>query len=182
MTERVKILTWENISLVVPEKQDVDLWYRWVNDIETSAFILVTFWKITYREDEEDYYEKMRNEKDGVVFCIYLEKEKKVIWNVWLSKISYMDMNCMLWISIFDKDNQDKWYGTEAMKLVLKYAFEVLGLNKVKLNYVDFNTRAKKIYEKLWFKEVWRLKNEKYMMWKFHDDVIMEIFKEEFKL
>jgi hypothetical protein len=25
-----------------------------------------------------------------------------------------------------------------------------------------------------------RLKNEKYMMWKFHDDVIMEIFKEEF--
>lgn len=182
MTERVKILTWERISLVVPEKQDIELWYRWVNDIETALYIWSNFWKVIYRENEEEFYDNLIKEKDNNTFCIYIEKESKVVWYIALTDINYRDRNASILIAIFDKENQNKWYWTEAMKLILKYAFEVLWLNKVQLWYLWTNVRAKKVYENIWFKEVWRLRDDVYAMWKFHDKVIMEIFKEEFKL
>lgn len=36
------------------------------------------------------------------------------------------------------------------------------------------------IGEKVWFKEVWNFKNDIYAMWKYHNHIFMEIFKEEF--
>ena len=39
MTNRVKILEGELVSLVVPEKEDIQLWYEGVNDIETQLYL-----------------------------------------------------------------------------------------------------------------------------------------------
>lgn len=35
---RVIIMEWNPISLIVSEKQDVELWYKWVNNIETQSY------------------------------------------------------------------------------------------------------------------------------------------------
>lgn len=180
MEERVKVLIWEKISLVVPEKKDINLWYKWVNDIETQTFISANFWKIFYKEDEEEYYENLRKKENDITFSIMINENWKIIWNTSLHNISYKNRNCLFWISIFDKENQNKWYWTETVKLVLKYAFEVLWLNKVKLTYVWLNERGKKVYERVGFREVGRLKDEVYIKWSYYDDVLMEIFREEF--
>jgi len=42
-------------------------------------------------------------------------------------------------------------YGTEAMRVVLQYGFDGLGLNKISLDVLEYNTRALRTYERLGF-------------------------------
>lgn len=44
-----------------------------------------------------------------------------------------------------------KGYGSEATKAVVDYGFEVIGLHRITLHVVDFNTRAQRVYGKLGF-------------------------------
>lgn len=178
--ERVKILSWDKVSLVVPEKEDVKLWYKWVNDIENQMYLWSMFWRIISEKSEEEFFENLNKTDDNITFSIYVEEINKSIWNIWLIKLDYKSSNAELWIAIFDKENQNKWYWTEAIKLIQKYVFEILWLNKFYLRYISFNTRAWKVYEKCWFKSVWIMKKHEYRMWSYHDIVIMEILKEEY--
>lgn len=146
--ERVKIVNWKNISLVVPEKQDVDIWYRWLNNPEIQAYLWFMFWSIISKENEESYYDKLNKDKEQLTFSIYIESENKVIWNISLMKIDFRNMHRELWIAITDEENLSKWYWTESINLVLKYAFEVLWLNKIYLRLTSKNERAKRVYDK----------------------------------
>lgn len=178
--ERIKVLSWEKVSLIVPEKEDTKIWYAWVNDIETQSYLGSMYGEIITLEDEEEYYESIRKDTSTKLFCIYTEEFKKVIWNISLMWVDYKNRKAELWIAIFDKESQNKWYGTESIKLMLKYAFEVLWLNKVNLRFVEFNKRAQAVYVKIWFKQVWRLKKEIFINWKLHDYILMEIFAKDF--
>jgi len=148
MNTRVKILTWERVSLVVPEKQDAEIWQRWLNNPEIQSYLWVIFGSIISKEREETYYEKLNKDNSQLTFSIYIEEIDKIIWNISLMKIDYRNMHTELGIAITDLENQDKWYGTESIKLILKYAFEILGLKKVYLKLIDTNTRAKKSMKK----------------------------------
>ena len=44
-----------------------------------------------------------------------------------------------------------KGYGSEAAKAVVDYGFDVVGLHRITLHVVDFNTRAQRVYGKLGF-------------------------------
>ena len=178
--KRVIVMKWTKVSLVVPEKQDIDLWYEWMNNINIAKNLLNSFWNIWYREDEEDFYEKQKNDKDNIMFSIYLNNEERVIWNISLNWIDKLSRKSQLWISIFNEDKLSKWYWSEAIRLLLKYAFDLLGLNKVFLDHIEFNERANRAYKKVWFKEVWRYKNHHYVMWKYYDSILMEIFNDNF--
>lgn len=178
--KRIKILEWDKISLVVPDRQDIEIWYKWVNNIETQSYLWTVFWTIISRESEEKHFEWLNKDNTQLTFSIYINIEKKVIWNISLMKIDYKNRRAELWIAIFDNDNQNKWYWSEAIRLIQKYIFEVLWLNKLYLRYISNNTRAWKVYSKLWFKETWRLKEHNYVLWEYRDDVLMEIMKTEY--
>ncbi len=178
--KRIKMLESERIALVVPEKEDAQVWYEWINDIETQAFI-TNFWNILHKETEEEYYETLRKNKSQKTFSIFVKDSGKIIGNISLFDINNISRNTTLGIMICDKEEQNKWYGTESMKLILKYAFEILGLHKVSLHYVDFNTRAGKVYEKVGFSEIGRQKEQRYIYGKYHDSVLMEIMRSEYE-
>ena len=178
--KRIKVLEWKRVSLVVPEKQDINLWYEGMNNLEISKNIVFNFWKVWHLEDEENYYEIQRKNNDTQMFCIYLNDEKEVIWNISLSKINKLSRNAEFWVVIFKEDKLGKWYWTEAVKLILKFSFEIIWLHKIYGRYVWFNERAWKSYQKVWFKEVWIFKEQEFLMWKYYDSILIEIFRDEF--
>lgn len=55
---------------------------------------------------------------------------------------------------IIDPELRGKGYGTLMMKLLLKYAFEIAGVESVKLSVFDCNPAARKCYENAGFHEV----------------------------
>lgn len=179
MAERVKIHTRDWVSLVVPEKQDIDVWYRWMNNQNIVQFLWPTFWKLYSREAEEKFYDSLNKDNTDIVFCIYDEESEKVIWTFWLHEIDYVSRKAKFWIVIMDLDNTSKWIGTKAVKMWLTHAFDVLWLNKIHWCVVATNERALRCYEKCGFQEVWRLKNHEYRMGKYHDEILIEVFNDE---
>jgi RimJ/RimL family protein N-acetyltransferase len=55
-------------------------------------------------------------------------------------------------IGIGDRAHWGKGYGTDAMKLCLRYAFMELGAERVSLGLHEYNPRAQRAYEKVGFK------------------------------
>ncbi|MEU2949244.1 GNAT family N-acetyltransferase [Nocardiopsis alba] len=74
-----------------------------------------------------------------------------------------------------------KGYGTAATDAVLEYAFETVGLHRVALEVFDFNTRARRSYEKSGFvrEGVWR----GHLRWDgaWHDAILMSILDDEYR-
>lgn len=56
-----------------------------------------------------------------------------------------------LGIVIGDEENWEQGYGSEASGLILDYGFSKLGLHRVELLVLEFNKRARRVYEKLGF-------------------------------
>lgn len=174
--ERPIILKWTNVSLGVFEKGDIEVAYKWMNNLELIKYSSRI--KTITREAEEEYFSKMKDRPHDFVIILNITNEVMG----WLGLIEYneFDRNGTIWIMMYSDNYTWKGFWTEAMRLYLKYCFEYLWLHKVKLHFKSFNERAKRLYVKSWFKEVARFKEDIYHLWKYYDMVWMELFKTEY--
>jgi len=179
MSDRVIITSWEKVALVVPEKQDIDMWYKWINNPEINKYLI--FWNTIWsREAEEGFYDSLNKEGWNKAFCIMSLNTGDVIWNIEFHNIDNLHGRADLWIAIFKQEEHSKWFGTEAIKLILDYWFKVQNYRKVKLEYYWWNKAWEIVYNRIWFKEIGRNKEDYYTQGKYEDRVMMEIFKDEF--
>jgi len=81
--------------------------------------------------------------------------------------------NYRIWLA--GPDTYGEGYGTEATGLVLDYAFGVAGLHRVSLGVLDFNPRAKRVYEKCGFQLEGRLRDAVRWEDEWHDELVMSV-------
>src|SRR5215211_5828315 len=82
-------------------------------------------------------------------------------------------------IGIGERDFWSKGYGTDAMKLCLRYAFLELGVQRVALGLHGYNTRALRSYEKAGFRLEGRTRQDVLREGKRSDTLWMGILREE---
>jgi len=97
---------------------------------------------------------KKEQEKDGLrdlVFMIESVKEAKPIGFVALDGIQWSHGEAWLGIGIGERAYRGQGLGTEAVRLILQYAFTELNLHRVSLSVFEYNPRALRSYEKAGF-------------------------------
>lgn len=82
-------------------------------------------------------------------------------------------------IGIGDRDSWSKGFGTDAMKLALRYAFLELGLQRVSLTLHEYNSRAQRSYEKAGFRLEGRTRREMMREGRRTDVLWMGVLREE---
>jgi len=92
------------------------------------------------------------NNGSGALFMVHTVADERVIGFIELAGFDWAARSGWVGIGIGDPDYRGKGYGTEAMQLVLDYAFRGLNLNRVSLNVFAFNKRAIRSYEKCGFR------------------------------
>lgn len=80
---------------------------------------------------------------------------------------------------MLDKNATGQGYGTEAVSLLCRFAFEEMNLHKLKATVFDFNTAAIRCYEKCGFVQEGVLKDEVYREGKYHSAIVMALYKTE---
>jgi len=120
----------------------------------------------------------MHSSPNDYVFAIQ-EKDGKYIGNIGLHRINWRDKNCMLGIFIGEIEEWNKGNGTDAIKTILKYAVNKLGLHKINLHVYEYNPRAIRVYEKCGFKKEGLLKEGHYYNGKYWDVIIMGILNRD---
>ncbi len=175
-----RMLETANIYLRPVEKEDMDLIYRALQNPEIRR--LTGAKNIATKPQLEQYFERINSDNNRVDFTICLKENNEVIGDIALMNISQSNRSAVTRIAISKEAYFGKGYGTEAMKLMLDYAFGVLNLHRVQLDVYSYNERAIKSYEKVGFKVEGRIRDELYYNHQYHDSIIMGILEDEYRM
>jgi len=114
-------------------------------------------------------------------FSIHTLAEDRVIGFLDLAGFDWISRSAWVGIGIGDEAYWGKGYGTDAMRILLRYAFTALNLHRVNLNVFGYNERAVRSYLKCGFVEEGRqrqLLNRGDQRW---DVIYMGILKKEWE-
>ncbi|WP_142992011.1 GNAT family N-acetyltransferase, partial [Staphylococcus haemolyticus] len=92
--------------------------------------------------------------------------------------LDWVNRNSELFIYIGDEEYWGKGYGTQALELIIKFAFNNLNLHMLYLEVFSYNKNATKTYERLGFKQDGILRQSKFQDGKYYDKIIMSKINE----
>lgn len=160
------------------DRRHIPIYLRWMNDPEVTRG-LGRGGPFT-REMEEDWFERASTDKTGVHFAIYELETLRPIGTVGLDGIDHYHASATFGISIGEKSCWNRGYGTEATRLTLDYAFNMLNLQNVMLSVYSFNPRAQRAYEKAGFRVIGRQRRAIPLAGDRYDVILMDAIPEEF--
>ncbi len=103
-----------------------------------------------------------------------------VIGDVALQNIDRVNRKCSIGMGIAKLENRSKGYGQQALKLMLHYGFQYLGLERITANTLDVNIGAQRSLEKCGFALEGRERKSVYLNAEMHDRLNYAILKEEY--
>jgi RimJ/RimL family protein N-acetyltransferase len=170
-------LSGDRIYLKLLNPRDVSTAYaEWMNDSEVTQFLESRWKKYTIKEIK-DYVLKMNSSKDNYLFGIFLKDSKQHFGNIKIGAINPIHRFADVGLLIGNKSLWGKGYATEAIKLVTKYVFKELKLNKLFAGIYSNNIASYKAFMKAGYKEAGRLKKHYFCSGKFVDKIIVEKIK-----
>lgn len=170
------------IRLRAPERSDLPTFVRWINDPEITSGLLLSL-PMSLAE-EETWFEAMVQrppEEHTLVIEAPCPEGWTSIGSCGIHDISWKDRVGEVGILIGEKNYWGKGYGTEAMRLLVRYGFDVLNLNRIFLQVFDNNPRAIRSYEKVGFVHEGRLRQDVYKNGSYHDVLVMGILRSEWR-
>jgi len=166
-----KKIVGERLYLSPMNVEDAETYVKWMSD-RTVTDNLGNTSRICTLPGEKEYIESRKS--SDYDFSIILNDDT-IIGNISLMDVNLVSRKATLGIFIGEEENRSKGYGTEAMKLLVDYGFNILGLHNIDLNVFAFNEQAIRAYEKVGFKEYGRRHESYFLDGKFHDEISMEI-------
>ncbi|WP_240666772.1 GNAT family N-acetyltransferase [Longirhabdus pacifica] len=180
MGEHVKFLVGDLVYLRPPEQSDVDLFYNGLYRSEETR-ILTGSQKIFFKSEIHKYFDTKAGDDSSIFLLIVNKENDEVIGDIGINGIDRINRNGWIRIAINDEADFGKGYGTEAMQLLLDYAFGVVQLHRIELHVYTFNERAIKSYEKLGFKREGVLREVLFYNHEYHDAISMSILEQEYR-
>lgn len=112
-------------------------------------------------------------------FPIRTLDDDNLIGFVGLSDVNWVHGDAWVGIGLGERDYWGNGYGTDAMRVILRYAFQELNLHRVTLGVFEYNERARRSYEKAGFSIEGRIRGEVLRQGRRWDTFIMGILREE---
>jgi RimJ/RimL family protein N-acetyltransferase len=177
----VPSLRGEHVYLRPAERADIDLFVRWFSDAETTRYLAVRapFSKAM----EEKWFEEMlgRHGKEVYHFVICLLADDRPIGTVGFHHVNQEDGHASFGISIGEKAEWSKGYGTDALRAICDFGFGQLRLERIELDVYEPNARAQRSYEKAGFVTEGTLRHAHFSDGRHHDVLRMSLLRGEWE-
>jgi len=153
----------------------------WRRDSEFIRLMSTRPMRLGSQKDAQKSLEKELEEQelDQHWFTIRTLTEDKLLGDIGLYVVSWPGRDAFVTLGLGERDFWGKGYGTDAMNLILRYAFMEVNLQRVTLTVFEYNPRAIRSYEKAGFCHEGRLRkflNREGRRW---DMLFMSILREE---
>src|SRR5690606_27307277 len=179
---RLATLLGDRIALREYRISDLDSISQWVNDPEITNTLSDVFLYPHSRNESETYLNVIMEGKSSTKSFVIAEKDSlEYIGQIDLFNLDWKNRFAVMAIVIGKKEYLGKGYGSEAIRVLQKFAFEELNLNRIELDVYDYNARAYKCYLKCGFKEEGRMRQKLFKNGRYRDVIRMAILKEEFE-
>jgi len=148
----IDLLRGELIRLTVEDPETLaKLVSQWSADSEYSRLL---DWDPARRhsaKNAQKWFEKQAEDDNSYLFAIHTLEGDHIIGEIGLDGIRWTHGDCFVGIGLGDREYWGKGYGTDAMKVILRYAFTELNLQRVTLDVFEYNPRGMRSYEKAGF-------------------------------
>jgi len=169
----------KKIRLVVLEEHHLDDIVKGWNNPEMRKFVGGFIPQTRTAESEwlQSALLQMKN-RSFFYFVIEVLQTNRFIGTLSLNGVDWLSKSSGVGIAIHNPNDWNKGYGSEALELLIDFAWNHLNLRRLELSVFDFNPRAKHVYEKLGFNE-WGTAHRKYFIdGEYRDTHYMELFRD----
>ncbi len=150
----------------------------WTRDSEFGRLMDAT---PAYMYSESQVKEWLEKQQLLHQFAILDLQNDKPIGLIELDGVNWTFGDAFVGIGLGERDYWGRGYGTEAMNILLGYAFRELGLRRVSLTVFEYNPRAIHSYEKVGFVHEGRLRQALNRDGRRWDVLFMGILREEWE-
>lgn len=177
--ERRPILRSPRLLLRPAERTDLPVFVEWLNDADVVE-TLGGHGPLSLAA-EEGWFEQLQQEQGSTRwhFVICLRDGGRPIGTAGLDDLSFVSGRAELGIAIGDRGCWDQGYGTEAVGILLDFAFGELRLERVFLYVFGENARAIRVYERAGFTLEGTLRHSFFRHGRWLDTCIMGILRDE---
>ncbi|HLA06683.1 MAG TPA: GNAT family protein [Anaerolineales bacterium] len=176
------IYTGDLVRLAAVEPEEFGkVFTRWNQDSEFMRLLNGEAIRLNSVVANKKWIEKeLEEQSPGLYpFSIRTLVTDQLIGDLILDVSSWNHREAFVGISISERENWGRGYGTDAMKMLLRYAFTEVNLRRVALAVFEYNPRAIRSYEKAGFRHEGRLRkflNREGRRW---DMLFMSVLREE---
>ncbi|HEX8411693.1 MAG TPA: GNAT family protein [Thermoanaerobaculia bacterium] len=170
----------EHVILRAFERDDAERCYRWMND-PNIVRTLKTRYPIAFQNEIEWLDRAMHvsvNDSERH-FAIEKKDDRSHIGNASIHDIEWVSRTAEFGLFIGEPSAWNKGFGSDAIRTLVRFAFDEMNLRKLRNNVFDYNDRAKHILETQGFVQEGRLRKEFYREGSYHDIVLLSIFRGE---
>jgi RimJ/RimL family protein N-acetyltransferase len=172
------ILEGTKVRLRPLEESDLPTCVVWMADRDVTRW-LAAIGEPPTLEEERHWYERRRSDPDSVMWGIETV-DGRLVGNVEL-RLTPAARRAEIGIVVGEKSEWSKGIGTDTVRLVLRYAFQELGLNRVELTTDEDNARAIRCYKKCGFAREGLLRQHRLIDGEFGNTVVMAVLREEWQ-
>lgn len=171
-----KKIAGERIYLSPIVNGDAAKFAEWLSDIEITKYLSLAG-KIMTVDEEYNALQVLAADNLAIV-----ANDGDVLLGI----CGFIDINLTqryaeIGIFIGEKNYLGRGFGTEALRLLMEFGFNVRNLHSIRLRVRSFNERAIRCYEKCGFKTVGRYREAGRINGEYFDEILMDIVEEEYR-
>ena len=181
-SERTHFLEGESIYLIPIEEHHIDEYYEKLSSGSFNSYKYTGSKVIITKVGVKNFISKICSDNSRVDFFIVNKESNEIVGEVVINDIDWQNRSANIRIAIFQEQNYNKEYGTDALLVALNFGFGMYNLHRIELQVYSFNKRAIHVYEKIGFKREGILRDCLYFDNKYYDAIVMSILHTEFKI
>ena len=170
----------EHVILRAFERDDAERCYRWMND-PNIVRTLKSRYPIAFQNEIEWLDRAMHGSSSDAErhFAIERKDDRTHIGNASIHDIEWVSRIASFGLFVGEPSAWNRGFGSDAIRTLVRFAFDEMNLQKLRIDVFDYNDRAKHILESHGFVQEGRLRREFFRDGMYHDLVILSTFRDD---
>lgn len=165
------------VALTELRWEDAPTLFAWINDPEIVRFNAA--YAPVHEPRHEEWFRSVTADADRVIFAIREVTAGRLVGTVQLIDLHPLHRTAELTIRIGGDADRGRGYGSEAVMLMARYAFEHRNLQRVWLKVFADNARAVRAYEKAGLQHEGLLRRACFVDGQWRDELVMAVLRSE---
>ncbi|MDX2161352.1 MAG: GNAT family protein [bacterium] len=176
-----ELLHGELVTLTRPTRDDIEAFTSWTHDLEYQRLLRRGMVYPSSLEGMLSWFSEMERNDKEIPFSIKTLVEDRLVGHLVINNILWQPRHCSFFIGIGGAADRGRGYGTDAVRVMLKYAFLEMNLHAVRLEVISYNPAGFRAYEKVGFRLDGTLRAWVYRDGVYYDVHTMSILRREWE-
>ncbi len=142
----------QRVMLREYQAEDIMPMRAWVNDETVTRYLSTRYWAPQTSVDTQEHLSRMlQSSHNAYNFVIAAKADGRYIGQLDMFRVDWKLRQGEIGMVIASEEERGLGYGTEALSLLSRFAFQTLGLERIELEVHTENTAAIRCYEKAGF-------------------------------